>query len=73
MTSCDRFLAAAHGQREATLWGGLIQEKHPETPGRVVTWELVSTRSWPDGFAALQAYRTRWRVEADHFRELKEG
>ena len=34
---------------------------------------LVSTRSWPTGFAALQAYRPRWHIEDDIYRELKEG
>jgi hypothetical protein len=34
---------------------------------------LVSTRPWPSGFAAYQAYRPRWHIENDQFRELKEG
>ena len=34
---------------------------------------LVSTRRWRDGFAALQAYRPRWHIEDDTYRELKEG
>jgi hypothetical protein len=74
LTSWDSFLAAtaAYGQPQATLWGGLIREEHPET-GKVETWGLVSTRSWPDAYAGLQAYRARWHVEDDNFRELKEG
>ena len=75
LTSWDSFVAAAadHGQPEATLWGCLIREEHPEPPGTVETWGLVSTRPWPSAFAALQAYRARWHVEDDAFRELKEG
>lgn len=34
---------------------------------------LVSTRRFPDGFAALQAFRPRWHIEDDTFRQLKEG
>jgi hypothetical protein len=34
---------------------------------------LVSTRRFSDGFAALQAFRPRWHIEDDVYRELKEG
>ena len=34
---------------------------------------LVSTRRFFDGFAALQAFRPRWHIEDDAYRELKEG
>jgi hypothetical protein len=34
---------------------------------------LVSTRSFRDGFAAFQAFRPRWHIEDDAYRELKEG
>ncbi len=34
---------------------------------------LVSTRRFSDGFAALQAFRPRWHIEDDAYRELKEG
>ena len=33
----------------------------------------MSTRRWQHGFAALQAYRPRWHIEDDTYRELKEG
>ncbi len=33
----------------------------------------MSTRTWQHGFAALQAYRPRWHIEDDTYRELKEG
>jgi DDE family transposase len=74
LTSWDSFVAAAtaYDQPAATLWGCLIREEHPET-GTVETWGLVSTRSWPSPFAGLQAYRARWHIEDDSFRELKEG
>lgn len=74
LTSWDGFVAAAaaHGQPDATLWGGLIREEDPAT-GTVATWGPVSTRDWPGAFAALQAYRARWHIEDDGFRELKEG
>ena len=74
LTSWDSFVAAAaeYGQPATALWGGLIREEHPET-GKIETWGLVSTRAWADGYAALQAYRARWHIEDDNFRELKEG
>jgi hypothetical protein len=34
---------------------------------------LVSTRQVAEGFAAVQAYRPRWHLEDETFRELKEG
>ncbi len=34
---------------------------------------LVSTRRWANGYAALQAFRPRWHIENDGYRELKEG
>jgi hypothetical protein len=34
---------------------------------------LVCTRSFSDGLAALQAFRPRWHIEDDTYRELKEG
>ena len=75
LTSWDSFVAAAagYGRPDATLWGGLIREEHPETPGKTETWALVSTRAWPGGYPAVQAYRARWHVEDDAFRELKAG
>ncbi len=34
---------------------------------------MVSTRRFSNGFAALQAFRPRWHIEDDAYRELKEG
>lgn len=75
LTSWGSFVAAAatYGQPTATLWGGLIREERVDQPGTAETWGLVSTRAWPDGFAAVQTYRARWHIENDAFRELKEG
>src|SRR5262249_13071006 len=56
--------AAAHG----APGGCLVHQIGPEAEG------LVSTRSWPDGFQALLAYRRpRWHIEDDGYRELTEG
>jgi hypothetical protein len=49
----------------------LIREVEPEI--WPVAEALVSTRVWPDGFQALQAYRPRWHIEDESYRELKEG
>lgn len=55
------------------LWATLIQVQ--PAPGQKAEdpWALVSTRPWRTGFAALQAFRPRWHIENDAYRELKEG
>ena len=75
LTSWEGFTeaAASSGVRDASLWTCLIRdvttpESAAEPPGA-----LVSTRAFPDGFAALQAFRPRWHIEDDTYRELKEG
>jgi hypothetical protein len=75
LTSWDSFVAAAqdYGVADATLWAGLIREVAPTAQAADEAQALVSTRAWPDGFAALQAYRPRWHIEDDAYRELKEG
>lgn len=75
LTSWEGFTeaAAAHGARGASLWGCLIREVQPAAWPLEEAEALVSTREWRDGFAALQAYRPRWHVEDDAYRELKEG
>jgi len=74
LTSWDGFVEAAraYGVPDATLWVCLIREKDAP-PGAPLPQDLASTRPWADGFAALQAYRPRWHVEDDTYRELKEG
>ena len=74
LTSWQSFreAVAGYGQPDASLWGCLIHQIAP-LPKKAEDFALVSTRSWPDGFAALQGYRPRWHIEDDTFRELKEG
>jgi hypothetical protein len=75
LTSWESFLeaAAGYGARAPQLWATLIRVQPAPGQGAQETWALVSTRSWRDGFAALQAYRPRWHSENDAYRELKEG
>jgi len=74
LTSWQSFMEAARaaGHPEATLWGCVIRQVAPPS-AKKEDFALVSTRSWEDGAAALHAYRPRWHVEDDAFRELKEG
>jgi hypothetical protein len=76
----ESFVAAAtnHGAEDPTLWVGFIRDGAPappatDSPEPEPPLALVSTRPWPTGFAAYQAYRPRWHIENDQFRELKEG
>jgi len=72
LTSWDSFLKAAeeYGATDPHLWGCLM---HPLEPTEESPWTLVSTRPWPTGAASWQAYRPRWHIENDAYRELKEG
>lgn len=74
LTSWDSFVKAAveHGAVEPSLWGCLIRPVDP-TSADDRPWTLVSTRSWPTAEAGFQAYRPRWHIENDAYRELKEG
>lgn len=75
LTSWDSFVAAAqaYGAQEPCLWACLIREAQPDADGNLACWTLASTRAWPNGVAAFEAYRPRWHVENDAYRELKEG
>jgi hypothetical protein len=75
LTSWEGFTeaAASYGATAPSLWGCLIREVAPTTQPLAEALALVSTRAWPDGFAAYQAYRPRWHIENDGYRELKEG
>ena len=75
LTSWEGFTAAAakQGAAEASLWGCLIRQREPKPWPVEEAAALVSTRAWPDGFQALLAYRPRWHIEDDAYRELKEG
>lgn len=75
LTSWEGFTEAAakYGAPEASLWGGLIRQVEPEAWPVAEAEALVSTRAWGTGFEALLAYRPRWHIEDDAYRELKEG
>src|SRR4051794_39669220 len=75
LTSWDSFVAAArgYGVAEPGLWVALIREVEPRGQALKDCWALVSTRRFADGYAALQAFRPRWHIENDGYRELKEG
>ena len=73
--SWPSFLAAAagYGAPAARLWACLVWERAPGAPPLAEAGALVSTRDWAQPWAAFQAYRDRWTIEDDTFRELKEG
>jgi hypothetical protein len=75
LTSWDGFTekAASYGVPAASLWACLIRDVTSEETAAQSPRALVSTRRFTDGFAALQAFRPRWHIEDDGFRELKEG
>ena len=75
LTDWDSFVEAAtrYGQPQPTLWAGLIRPVAPTARPVEQAWALVSTRAWPNAFVAWQAYRPRWHIENDAYRELKEG
>jgi hypothetical protein len=75
LDSWPSFVAAAveYGVPDARLWACLIRERAPEDQPLAEAGALVSTREWPQPWAAFQAYRGRWTIEDDTFRELKEG
>ena len=75
LTSWDSFTeaAASAGVPDATLWVCLIRDVTTPEAALEAPIALVSTRRWQHGFAALQAYRPRWHIEDDIYRELKEG
>src|SRR3954451_12469309 len=75
LTSWDSFVAAApgYGVADPGVWVALIREIEPRERAMEDCWALVSTRRFADGYAALQAFRPRWHIEDDGYRELKEG
>ena len=75
LTSWESFLeaAATYEVTDASLWACLIRDVTTSETAQEPPIALVSTRSWQNGFAALQAYRPRWHIEDDTYRELKEG
>ncbi len=75
LTSWDGFTekAASYGVLDASLWACLIRDVTTQEAAAEPPRALVSTRRFADGFAALQAFRPRWHIEDDAYRELKEG
>jgi len=75
LSSWEGFLeaAATYEVPDATLWACLIHDVTTPELAQEAPMALVSTRRWQNGFAALQAYRPRWHIEDDTYRELKEG
>ena len=75
LSSWDGFTeaAASYGVSNASLWACLIRDGTTAELAAEPPRALVSTRRFADGFAALQAYRPRWHIEDDTYRELKEG
>lgn len=75
LTSWESFVEAArgYGVSDPSLWVALIRELEPEEHALKDCWALVSTRRFAHGYAALQAFRPRWHIENDGYRELKEG
>ncbi len=65
--------AATYGVRDAKLWTCLIRDVTTPESAQEPPVALVSTRTFQDGFAALQAFRPRWHIEDGTYRELKEG
>jgi hypothetical protein len=75
LTSWEGFTeaAATYEVTNATLWACLIRDVTTPEAAAELPIALVSTRRWQNGFVALQAYRPRWHIEDDIYRELKEG
>lgn len=74
VTCWDSYVEAArrYGDVQPELWACLVRPLEA-TREDDAPWTLVSTRCWPSGAAAFQAFRPRWRIENDAYRELKEG
>jgi hypothetical protein len=71
LTSWDGFTeaAATYDVRDAKLWTCLIRDVTTPESAAEPPRALVSTRTFRDGFAALQAFRPRWHIEDDTYRE----
>src|SRR5438270_5055782 len=74
LTSWDGFTqaAASSGVPDASLWACLIRDVTTGESAAEPPMALVSTRTFSNGFTALQAFRPRWHIEYDAYRELKE-
>ena len=65
--------ATGYGAPDARLWACLVWERAPADQPLAEAGALVSTRDWAQPWGAFRAYRARWTIEDDTFRELKEG
>jgi hypothetical protein len=74
LTGWDSYVAAArkYGDEQPQLWGCLVLPVDA-TNEEDKPWTLASTRPWISGLAAYEAFRPRWHIENDTYRELKEG
>jgi hypothetical protein len=75
LTSWDSFVVAArgYGVSDPSLGVALLRELEPAEPALKDCWALVRTRRFAHGYAALQAFRLRWHIANDGYRELKVG
>jgi hypothetical protein len=75
LTSLEGFTAAAasYDVPNASLWACLIRDVATQEAALEPPRALVSTRRFTDGFSVLHAFRPRWHIEDDTYRELKEG
>jgi hypothetical protein len=75
MTGWESFMAAARsrGVADASLRVARVREIEPQEKPLKDCRAPVSTRRFADGSAAFQAFRPRWHIENDGYRELKEG
>jgi hypothetical protein len=76
LTSWDSFVQAtqAAGVPDAKLWGCLLHAVDRDT-GAVEDWALVSTRAFSTAWQGYtrEAWRQRWHIENNGFREFKAG
>lgn len=74
LTSWDSYFKAAqsYGATKPALWACLVRPVDA-TRDDDGPWTLVSTREWPSGQTGFEAFRPRWHIENNTFRELKEG
>lgn len=74
LTGWESYVTAArsYGVSAPCLWACLIRPEEPASE-EDRPWTLVSTRAWPSGTVAFEAFRPRWHIENDAYRELKEG
>ena len=75
LTTWDSYLATAKelGAPAPTLWVCLLYDRVAGSQEDSETWALVSTAPFSTGWKGYTFWRSRWLVENNGFRELKEG